>query len=333
MRRWEVQGDFGGDHLALVDAPDPGPPGPGQVRVALAAWSLNYRDCLMVEGRYDPRLAFPWVPLSDAVGHITAVGSGVTRVVVGDRVCPTFSPHWVGGPPDRQSVRQCLGGPLPGVAVEERLFSARAVVMPPAHLTDAEAATLPCAALTAWSALEGVRPGEQVLVLGSGGVSVFALQLARLAGARVIATTSTPAKAEQLKQLGADEVVLYTEDPAWGRTVRHLADDGVDRVIEVGGASTLAQSLDAVRVGGMVAVIGVVAGTSERLSVLPILMKGITCRGVFVGHRQGFEAMNRAIARHGLRPVIDRTFRFGALPEALAALKRGEHIGKIALTQ
>ncbi|HHO51317.1 MAG TPA: NAD(P)-dependent alcohol dehydrogenase [Deltaproteobacteria bacterium] len=331
MQAWRVQGGFGLDHLELVDLDEPEGPGPGEVRLQMRAWSLNYRDQLMIGGSYDPRLAFPWIPLSDGVGEVIAVGEGVERISVGDRVCPTFSPSWIAGPPDPEAVRRTRGGPIPGVLAQILVLPADEVVAVPAHLTDVEAATLPCAALTAWSALEGCQPGETVLVLGSGGVSVWALQLAQRFGARVVATTSTHEKAEQLVALGADEVILRRSDPRWGQTVRRWSGGGVDRVIEVGGAGTLAQSLDAVRVGGTVALIGVVAGAQQPLSVLPILMKQIRCQGIFVGSRHGLEALCRALVVHPLRPVVDRIFPLGALPEALSALASGQHVGKICL--
>lgn len=331
MRAWQVQGSFGLDHLEQIELDDPSPPGPGEVQLQMRAWSLNYRDHLMIGGRYDPRLSFPWIPLSDGVGEVVAVGEGVERVSVGARVCPTFSPSWIAGPPDPDAVRRTRGGPIPGVLAQSLVLSADEVVEVPSHLTDAEAATLPCAGLTAWSALQHLQPGETVLVLGSGGVSVWALQLARCAGAQVIATTSSADKARRLEALGAAEVLLYPSDPRWGRTVRRWSGGGVDRVIEVGGAGTLAQSLDAVRIGGTVALIGVVAGAQQPLSVLPILMKQIRCQGVFVGSRSGLEALCRAVALHELRPVVDRTFPFGAVPEAFERLASGQHVGKICV--
>src|SRR5688572_22004133 len=196
----------------------------------MRAWSLNYRDLLMAAGRYDPRLAFPYVPLSDGVGVVTAIGPGAERVRAGDRVCPTFSTGWIDGPPDAQTVRRSRGGPVPGLLAEEVVVPERDLVVVPAHLTDAEAATLPCAGVTAWSAVAvhgGVVPGATVLVLGSGGVSLFALQVARWLGARVVATTSSEEKAERLRALGAEHVVLYPADPSWGRTLRRWSGGGV----------------------------------------------------------------------------------------------------------
>ena len=324
---------FGLQHLQLVHAPDP-EPGPGQALVRVSAVALNYRDLLMLRGHYDPRLRLPFVPCSDGVGEVVAVGEGVTRVAPGDRVCATFSPTWIAGDPDQQALRLTRGGSVPGMLAEQVVVEQQALVSPPPHLTDEEAATLPCAALTAWSALVthgGVKAGDTVLTLGSGGVSVFALQFARMLGARVVATTSSVEKATRLKELGAAHVVDYRADPRWGRSVRRWSGGGVDHVVEVGGAGTLAQSLDAVRPGGTVSMIGVLAGVQQPLSVLPVLMKQVRIQGVFVGHRQGFEAMNRAIAHNGLRPVVSRVFAFEQARAAFEHLAGGHHMGKVCV--
>jgi len=332
MRRYEVQDSFGLDNLQLVEAPEPDL-GPGQVRLRVRACCLNYRDQLMVRGHYDPRLPLPFVPLSDGVAQVVELGAGVSRVAVGDRVCATFSPTWIAGQPDGDAVRLTRGGVLSGMLSEQLVLGEQELVHVPAHLSDVEAATLPCAALTAWSALAtygGVKAGDTVLTLGSGGVSVFALQLARLLGARVIATTSSEAKAERLRALGAETVLRYDQDPRWGRAVRKLT-GGVDHVVEVGGAGTITQSLDAVRPGGTVSLIGVLAGVREPVNVLPVLMKQVRVQGILVGHRQGFEAMNRAIAAHKLRPVVDRVFAFTEVRAAFEYLASGAHLGKVCI--
>jgi NADPH:quinone reductase-like Zn-dependent oxidoreductase len=332
--RWTVPA-FGVDQLRLAPAEGtPDPPGPGQVRVELRAWSLNYRDLLMVRGQYDPRLALPFVPLSDAVGTVAAVGDGVTRVEPGDRVCATFAPSWVDGDPDYDAVRRTRGGPIPGVAARWVTLPEGDWVRAPSHLTDAECAALPCAWVTAWSALveQGrVTAGQTVLVIGSGGVSTAAIVLARALGARVAAVTSTDARAEQLRSLGVAHTVSYRADPKWGRAIRAWSGGGVDLVVEVGGAGTLAQSLDAVRVAGTVAVIGTLAGAVEPVSVLPVLMRQIRCQGVFVGSRRAFERLVAAMEVGQLRPLVHHTWPFAALPDALASFAAGAHVGKVCL--
>ncbi|MFH1465397.1 MAG: NAD(P)-dependent alcohol dehydrogenase [Pseudomonadota bacterium] len=332
MRRYEVQERFGLDHLRIAARPEPAL-GPGQVRVMVRACSLNYRDLLMVRGHYDPRLPLPLVPLSDGVGEVLELGPGVQRVALGQRVIATFAPTWIAGEPDGDAVRLTRGGAVPGMLSEQVVLGEGELVPVPAHLTDAEAATLPCAALTAWSALVtygGLKAGDTVLTLGTGGVSVFALQIARLLGARVIATTSSEAKAQRLRELGAGEVLLYPQEPRWGRAVRRQT-GGVDHVVEVGGAGTLAESLEAVRPGGTVSLIGVLAGVREPLTVLPVLMKQVRVQGILVGHRQGLEALCRAVDLHALRPVVDQVFPFAEVPAAFAHLASGQHVGKVCV--
>ncbi len=333
MRAWQIAGGFGLDHLQLVERPDPRP-GPGEVLIAVRACSLNYRDLLMVRGHYNPRQPLPLIPLSDGVGSVVELGEGVSGLEVGSRVAGLFSQTWVDGPPDRSALSSTLGGPLDGMLTERIVLPASGVIPVPAHLDDAEAATLPCAALTAWSALitqGGLQPGQVVLLQGTGGVSTFALQFARMAGARVIATTSSEAKAESLRAAGAEAVIDYRADPDWGKTVRKLS-GGVDHVIEVGGAGTLAQSIRAVRQGGTISLIGVLAGGAAKVDLTPVLMRNVRIQGVFVGHRHGFEAMNAAIATHEIRPVVDRSFPFDQAPAALEHLASGAHRGKVCVT-
>ncbi|HXU46583.1 MAG TPA: NAD(P)-dependent alcohol dehydrogenase, partial [Thermoanaerobaculia bacterium] len=247
-------------------------------------------------------------------------------------VCTQMTPRWTCGEPTREEVRSTLGGPLDGVLQERMVLAEGGLVRAPAHLTDEEAATLPCAGLTAWSALAGVRAGDTVLVQGTGGVAIFALQFARLLGARVLATTGRAEREEHLRELGADAVVNYREQPEWGAKIRDLAGGrGVDLVVEVGGAGTLEQSLRAVRLGGTIALIGVLAGNAAAINLTSIFMQAVTIRGVLVGHREGFERMNRAIALHGLRPVVDRTYPWTEARAALEAMAAGEHFGKICL--
>jgi len=335
MRTFEIQGSFGLDNLRPVDRPDPNP-GPGQIVVRMRAVSLNYRDLLMVRGHYNPRQPLPLIPCSDGVGVVTAVGEGVSRVAVGDRVASCFFQTWIGGPPTAEKLVGTLGGPLDGMLAEHVVLSQDGVVPAPEHMSDVEAAALPCAALTAWSAL--VEQGEvgaddTVLVQGTGGVSIFALQIAQLLGARVIVTSSSEAKLQRALDLGAWQTINYVEDAAWGKTVRRLTDGvGVDHVVEVGGAGTLGQSLKAVRVGGQVSVIGVLSGVSSEINIIPILMQNIRLQGILVGSREGFERMNQAITAHSLPPVVDRVFPFGEAPEAFKHMASGAHFGKICIS-
>jgi NADPH:quinone reductase-like Zn-dependent oxidoreductase len=335
VRAVEIRGAFGLDHLDLVDRPEPAGPGPGQVLLALRAAALNYRDLLMVRGLYDRRQPLPLVPCSDGVGEVIAIGEGVTRVAVGDRVCPIFAQRWLAGRPTKERVRSTLGGPLDGTLAERMLLSEEGVVRVPEHLTDDEAASLPCAAVTAWNALmtEGrLAPGETVLIQGTGGVSLFALQLARLAGARAIVTSSSDEKLERARSLGAEAGINYRQTPEWGARAKELTDGaGVDHVVEVGGAATLKQSLRAVRMGGTVSLIGNLSGTDAQVALTAIFMQRIRLQGILVGDRESFEAMNRAIAAARLRPLIDRTFDLADARAAFEYLAAGQSFGKVAV--
>ena len=309
-------------------------PGPGEVALRVEASSLNYRDLLLLQGRYDPRLPLPYVPLSDACGTVVAVGPEVRRFAVGDLVCPTFSPGWVDGAPDADATRRTRGGPLPGFAADEVVVAERELVAAPVGWSAAEAATLPCAGVTAWSAVVDhgrVKPGDTVLVMGTGGVSLFALAIARAAGARVLAITTTPARVEVLERLGAERVWCTAHEPRWGRQVRKVAGPGVDLVVEVGGSGTLGESVDATRVGGTVALIGNLAPPAP-VDTVPILMKQLRVQGVLVGSRRAFEDLARA-APALPRPVLDRTFAFEELPAAFAHFEARAHVGKVVLAR
>lgn len=333
MRAIEIRGAFGLDNLALVERPEPSA-GPGQVVVSLRAASLNYRDLMMVQGSYNPKQRLPLVPCSDGAGVVEAVGPGVSRVAVGDRVASPLNPKWIAGEPARELVRATLGGPLDGVLQERMVFSEESLVRVPSHLSDAEAATLPCAALTAWSALDSgnIGAGDTVLVQGTGGVAVFALQLAKLRGARVISTTRRAERGGRLLALGADEVIDSRENPEWGGKAREATGGrGVDLVVEIGGAGTLEQSLKAVRIGGTVALIGILDGNAAAIHLTSIFMQAIRLQGVLVGSRETFERMNRAIELHRLRPVVDRTYPWTEARAALEAMAAGDHFGKICL--
>jgi NADPH:quinone reductase-like Zn-dependent oxidoreductase len=332
MKAYQLQNTFGIDNVVLVDRPEP-KPGPGQVVLKMRAFSLNYRDLMVVKGQYNPKLRFPLVPLSDGVGEVAAVGDGVTRVQVGDRVCPLFMQKWIAGAVTEAAARSALGAGLDGVLSEFAVFQEEGVIPVAKHLSDEEAATLPCAALTAWHALvsEGqLRAGDTVLVQGTGGVSLFAFQFARLSGARVIATSSSDAKLQRVLKMGASDGINYKTVPEWGDKARELTGGGVDHVVEVGGAGTIGQSLRAVRLGGRISLIGVLAGGGS-FNLTPILMKSVCLQGLYVGSREMFEAMNRAFALYQLRPVVDRVFAFAEVREALKYMESAQHFGKICI--
>ena len=336
MRVFQVDGGWTMDHVRLGLRPDPHP-GPGEVRLAMRASALNYRDLLVPLHGYGSRMkALPLIMLGDGVGVVDSVGEGVTRVRAGDRVCPLFFQSWMGGEPDRQRLSLSLGCELDGTMAEYLVLPENGVAPAPAHLDDAEAASLPTAAVTAWRALvtEGrVQPGESVLVQGTGGVSLFALQFAKLQGARVICTSSSDDKLARARTLGADATINYRANPDWGKRVRELAGgDGVDHIVEVGGEGTLPQSLRAVRPGGTISLIGVLAGGTMSAALGQIVTRHVRMQGITVGSADDFAAMTRAITQHHLRPVIDRIFAFEALRDALAYLASGRHCGKVCIS-
>jgi NADPH:quinone reductase-like Zn-dependent oxidoreductase len=333
MNAYEIRDGFGLDSLRPTERPDP-QPGRHEVLLRIRATALNYRDLLVVKGLYNPKLPLPRIPVSDAVGEVVAAGPEVTRVRVGQRVAGLFMPKWLEGEPSDAKGRSALGGTEDGLLAEQAVLHEDAVVTVPEHLTDEEAATLPCAGVTAWNALVtsgGVQPGDSVLVQGTGGVSIFALQFARLAGARVIATSGHDDKLRRVLGMGASDGINYKTTPKWGDKVRELTGGrGVDHVVEVGGAGTLPQSLRAVRTGGHLALIGVLSGYGQ-CDPVPILMKAVRVQGIYVGSRAMFEAMNRAIALHQLRPVVDRVFPFAQAVEAFRYLESGAHFGKVVI--
>ena len=335
MKAFQIVGNFGLENLKLVELPDP-QPGPGQVLVRMRAAALNYRDLVVIKGGYGPRQTLPRIPISDGAGEVAAVGAGVSRVKVGDRVVGCFSPSWIEGPVTQEKVDSALGCYVDGVLAEYTLFNAESVLPFPAHLSFEEAATLPCAALTAWHALfvaDHVQPGSTVLVQGTGGVSLFALQFARMAGARVIVTSSSDQKLARARELGACGGINYKTTPDWEKEVRKQTDGrGADHIVEVGGAGTFNRSLACVRMGGMISMIGVLAGASGEVRTALILFRAARIQGIFVGSRAMFEEMNRAISAHGLHPVLDRAFPFAEAPAALRHLESAGHFGKIALT-
>jgi NADPH:quinone reductase-like Zn-dependent oxidoreductase len=334
MRAYVLQDSFGLSSLKLVQRPEPAA-GPGQVLVRVRAVSLNYRDLLVVKGQYDARMPLPRIPCSDGAGEVLAVGPGVSRVKTGDRVAGMFMQGWLEGGLTAAKARSALGGDLDGMLAEQVVLSAEGVSRFPDHLSFEEAATLPCAALTAWNALlvqGGLKPGETVLLQGTGGVSIFGLQFANMAGARALVTSSSDDKLARARALGADEGINYKATPEWDRRVRELTGGfGVDHVVEVGGAGTLNRSLRAVRTAGHISLIGVLSGAGGPVDTVVILARALRVLGVYVGSREMFEAMCRAIGQHRLKPVLDRVFPFTEAPEAFRLLESGGHFGKIGI--
>ena len=301
----------------------------------MRATSLNYRDLITVEGKYARAAPKPdLIPLSDGAGEIVAVGPGVTRLKVGDRVAGCFMQKWIGGAIDEAAQASAMGGAIDGMLTELAVLEEDGAVVLPAGLSFEQGATLPCAAVTAWHALVEIgqlKAGDTVLVQGSGGVSIFALQFARMFGARVIATSSSAAKAERLKAMGAEAVIDYKATPDWDQEALKLTGGrGADLIVEVGGAGTLPRSFLAARLGGRIAVIGLLTGPSQ-VDPMPILRRNLRVQGLYVGSKQMFESMNRAIAAGGLKPVIDKVFPFAEAKDAYRHLKGQSHFGKIVI--
>ncbi len=335
MKCYVIPSPKGIDSLALVERPDP-TPGPRQVLVRVHATSLNYRDLLTIEAQYARAAPKPdLVPLSDGAGEVVAVGPGVSRVKVGDRVAGCFMQKWIGGAIDDTAMASAMGGAIDGMLTELAVLEEDGVVRLPAGMSFEEGATLPCAGLTAWHALVEIgnlKAGDIVQIQGSGGVSIFALQFARMFGARVIATSSSPAKAKRLKEMGAEAVIDYKATPDWDQeTLRLTGGRGADVTVEVGGAGTLPRSFMATRIGGRIAVIGLLTGMAQ-VDPIPILRRSLRVQGLYVGSKQMFEAMNRAIEANGLKPVIDRVFAFAEAKEAYRHLKGQGHFGKIVIS-
>jgi NADPH:quinone reductase-like Zn-dependent oxidoreductase len=333
MKAYEVR-QFGIENLAPVERDEP-QAAAREVVVKFHAASLNYRDLMFVKGTYNPRAKLPAVPFSDGAGEVVATGDEVTRWKIGDRVCPIFTQGWIEGAPTLQKNRTALGaGDRDGVLREYAAFDEEGLVKIPDSLSFEEAATLPCAGVTAWNALVRsgkLKAGETVLTLGTGGVSVFALQFAKMHGARVVATSSSDEKLERAKELGANVTINYRSAPDWDKEVLSLTNKtGVDHVIEVGGAGTLGKSLNSVRVGGHVALIGVLAGGGD-FDPRSILMKSVRVQGIYVASRRMFEEMMSAIEANGLKPVIGKTFAFAEAREALRYMESGSHFGKIVI--
>ena len=310
-------------------------PGPNEVLVDLHAASLNYRDLMVVLGQYNPNMALPRIPGSDASGIVTAIGENVTRFKVGDHVTSLFFQDWLDGPILPTTGKSALGGPIDGVFSTAHLFPESGLIHAPSGYTHAEAATLPCAALTAWNALVEnghLHAGQTVLILGTGGVSLFALQIAKAHGARVILTSSSDEKLTRARDLGADETINYRTTPDWEVAVHNLTHNrGVDHIVEVGGAGTLPRSFKAITPGGRIYVIGVLTGKGATIDPTPILAKSIHLDGVYVGSRAMYTRLIAAIEANNIHPIIDRTFPLTQAREALAHMQSGSHFGKIVL--
>lgn len=335
MKCYVIPSPKGIDSLTLSERPDP-TPGPRQVLVRVRASSLNYRDLLTIEAQYAraaPKTDL--IPLSDGAGEVIAVGPGTTRVKVGDRVAGCFMQRWYGGAISESPMASAMGGAIDGMLTELAVLEEEGVVKLPAHLSFEEGATLPCAAVTAWHALVeigGLKAGDVVQIQGTGGVSIFALQFARMFGARVIGTSSVAAKAERLKKMGAEAVIDYKATPDWDKeALKFTGGRGADITVEVGGAGTLPRSFMATRIGGSIAVIGLLSGMAT-LDPMPILRRNLKVQGLYVGSTQMFEAMNRAIEANGLKPVIDKVFPFAEAKAAYRHLKSQSHFGKIVIS-
>jgi NADPH:quinone reductase-like Zn-dependent oxidoreductase len=334
MKLFEIRDGFGLQNLQPAERPVP-QPGRREALVRIRAASLNYRDLLLVEGHYNPKLKFPRGPLSDGAGEIAAVGPDVTGWAAGDRVVVPFFPAWLEGALTPAKAASALGGDVDGMLREYVTVAADALLPVPEHLDFVQAASLPCAAVTAWNGLfvsGNLQPGQTLLLQGTGGVSLFGLQLARTMGVRIILISSSDAKLERARGLGAHETINYRTEPDWEKKVLELTEgEGVDLTLEVGGTGTLSKTLRATRCAGRVSLIGVLSGIAGEVQIAPVLHKMITIGGIYVGSRAMFADLNRVVAQHRIEPVIDRVFDFAESPDAFRHLKTGGHFGKVCI--
>lgn len=331
MHIYQIENNFGLNNLRASER-DEKPVGPKEVRLEIEAVSLNFRDLLMVKGLYNPRQPLPLIPCSDAGGTISEIGSEVQNWKVGDAIMPSFFANYEDGLPTKQKLSQTLGGPLDGTLRESMVLPERCLIRQPRGWTHAESSTIPCAMLTAWSALHSGDKLESVLVQGTGGVSIAALQLAKSLGAKVIATSSSDEKLERLKELGADEVINYKTQKNWGKEVKSLTNGvGVDVVVEVGGAGTLEQSLTAVCVGGCIAMIGVLSGVQSEINLIPILMRQVRVQGIIVGHKKSMLELVAHLETTDIRPIISDRFSFEDTVDAFRHMEAAKHFGKIVI--
>jgi NADPH:quinone reductase-like Zn-dependent oxidoreductase len=335
MKVFQVEDGWSMENVRISTRPDPSP-GAGQVRLRMKASALNYRDLLVPERGYGSRMkTLPLIMLSDGLGVVDAVGEGATRFSVGERVCPLFFQSWIDGAPNKKRLSLSLGCELDGTMAEYMVLPEQGVAPAPRHLDDLQGATLGTAAVTAWRALVtegGIGPGAKVLVQGTGGVSLFALQFAKLMDAMVIVTSSSDDKLARAREMGADETINYRKVLQWGKRAREIAGgEGIDHVVDVGGQVTLPQSLRAVRAGGTISLIGVLSGANMDMPLGPVVTRHVRLQGITVGNRDDFIKMATAMERHSLEPVIDRIFAFEELHGALDYLSSGRHFGKICI--
>jgi NADPH:quinone reductase-like Zn-dependent oxidoreductase len=331
MRAWQIS-TFGIDSLEFAERSER-EPGPGEVQIKIRAVSFNYRDLMMVKGLYNPKMKLPRIPCSDGAGEVTAVGEGVSAWKPGDRVAGIFMQNWTDGAPTPSKTKGALGGDIDGMLAQTVILKETGLVAVPKHLSFEEAATLPCAAVTAWNALmtAELKAGSTVLVQGTGGVSIFALQFARLMGMRVLGISSSDEKIERASALGLHAGLNYRQTPEWDRWVLdQTGGEGVDLVVEVGGVGTLPRSLRAVRMGGAIAQIGILSGPGEQLPLPLILHRQARIRGIYVGSRRDFEEMNACIALAALRPVVEIS-SWTQTRDELRRLEAGAHFGKLAV--
>jgi NADPH:quinone reductase-like Zn-dependent oxidoreductase len=333
MKLYEITEPKGIDSLRLTERPTP-TPGLGEVLVRVRATSLNYRDLALINGGLARMMKLPLIPVSDGAGDVAEVGPGVRRLKQGDRVAGVFTQGWLAGPPYAGMYTTSLGGGVDGMLAEYAVLREEGLVDVPAYMSYEEAASLPCAAVTSWNALvvEGhLKAGDIVLVMGTGGVSIFALQFAKMYGARVIATSSSDAKLKRLREMGASDVINYKSTPNWDEKVLELTGGlGVDHIVEIGGAGTLPKSINAVKAGGVVSLIGILSGAGQ-IDPMALLFKQARLQGILVGSREMFEAMNRAMSVTQVRPVIDKVFAFSEAREAYRYLESGAHFGKVCI--
>ncbi|WP_435169045.1 zinc-dependent alcohol dehydrogenase family protein [Paenibacillus glycanilyticus] len=335
MKAFRLQDGFGLDYVKEVDLPIPAP-GPNQVLIQVKAVSLNSRDMGVINGFYEPNRTEPLIPVSDGVGRIVALGDGAAKFQIGERVSGIFTQSWASGEPTQENWVSTLGSPRDGMLAEYVVLPEEGVVRIPEHLTDEEAAALACAGVTAWHAIaeEGqVKAGDVVVVQGTGSVSLFALQFAKLLGAHVIITSSSDEKLERAKALGADYGINYQTTPEWDQAVlAYTQGRGADHIVDLGGASTLNRSISALKVGGQVSIVGILSGAEvEDFAIVPAIIRKARLQAINVGSREMFERMNRAIEQHSLRPVIDKTFPFAQSLDAFRYLAQGSAFGKICI--